>query len=398
MDNITHTVIGLVTGDGIHHATNRHEMQSVERRRLFLLASAMGNNIPDLDIFFKMFYAAPVGNLLHHRGYTHTLLTILPQAVLILAFLFTLRGGLISKHFTKRDWIIAGFAAALGVATHIFADGWNSYGIHPFYPFDNSWHFGDTIFIIEPMIWAICGAWIVIELPFAWRAVYFSTFSLVFGFGFSIDAISFTQVLFLIGLVSGVTLLMGLVSSSKRASIGVLLLALLLGTFNYYSKRAHEYVKRAYGNDKVEDIALSPMPTNPFCWNALAASVENGEFVIRRANVSLWPERLPAVACRFSEKEIKPVTRFVSDASVDWTREYRTPLGLFTSYQSDCYFKDWMRFSRMPYIHNGLARDVRFANRGSRNFTDLILKPGRECVSDAPPWIPPRANLLTEVR
>ena len=33
----------------------------------------------------------------------------------------------------------------------------NSYGVHPFWPVDNRWYYGDAVFIVEPLLWA-CSA------------------------------------------------------------------------------------------------------------------------------------------------------------------------------------------------------------------------------------------------
>lgn len=396
MDNITHSVIGLVAGDCLHRATDRHDTPSTERKRCFLLASVLGSNVPDLDIIYKFFYPHPVGTLLHHRGYTHTLFWAIPQALVVIGFLYLLRGGLISKRISTRDWMLVFGTSFVGVLLHIFADSWNSYGVHPFYPFDNKWYFGDSMFIIEPFLWAICGAWIIIEMSLAWRIIIFSLFGLVVGFGFSTEIISIRQIFLLIASCSVFTLLMGLIASSKRSTLALVFAAAVLGIFNQKGARAKALVARAYENEKIEDIAVSPLPLNPYCWIAHSASITGSDFVIRQANVSLWPERIPADKCNPLRNETSTVTSFVSDSSVAWNQEYRTPLGLFSSYMSDCYFREWMKFARMPLIRNGVARDVRFAFRGGRNFTNLILKPGRSCEEEGPPWVPPRANLGME--
>ncbi len=39
---------------------------------------------------------------------------------------------------------------------HIAMDFTNNYGVHPFWPVDNRWFYGDSVFIIEPLFWAAC--------------------------------------------------------------------------------------------------------------------------------------------------------------------------------------------------------------------------------------------------
>ena len=46
---------------------------------------------------------------------------------------------------------------ACALLSHIVADAWNSYGVHPFWPFDNHWYYGDAINIYEPWLWVILG-------------------------------------------------------------------------------------------------------------------------------------------------------------------------------------------------------------------------------------------------
>jgi inner membrane protein len=45
----------------------------------------------------------------------------------------------------------------LALASHLFLDAFNSYGVHPFYPFQSRWYYGDAIFIFEPWFWLLFG-------------------------------------------------------------------------------------------------------------------------------------------------------------------------------------------------------------------------------------------------
>ncbi len=391
MDNITHSVIGLVAGDVIHHATNPRQLPSIERRRLFLLASIFGNNLPDLDVLYTKILPPPIGSLLHHRGYTHTLMAAIPQALIVLAVLFLLRGGLLSKRLSRGDWALAFVTALVGVCLHVFADSWNSYGVHPFYPFDNRWYYGDFIFIIEPLLWMTLGSWILLELSLVWRILYFAAFGVVIGYGFKLQAIQINQIFILITLLSSITLVAGLFSSAKRSMVAMGFASAVLVFFNIQSSKAKEAVHHVYETlhlPPIEDLSLSPLPMNPFCWTVLAASREYGDFVVRKGTLSLWPKKFTNEACRLLDPNIGAV-RGMND-EVDWTKEVRTTIKEFSRQAGDCYLKDWLRFSRFPQIDNGIARDLRFANRGIRNFTELKLQPGRECLTNVPPWTPPR--------
>jgi hypothetical protein len=39
--------------------------------------------------------------------------------------------------------------------SHLVLDWTNSYGIHPFWPFDDRWKYGDSVFIVEPWFWVV---------------------------------------------------------------------------------------------------------------------------------------------------------------------------------------------------------------------------------------------------
>ena len=52
---------------------------------------------------------------------------------------------------------------ACALLSHIVADAWNSYGVHPFWPFDNRWYYGDAINIYEPWLWVILGVTVALN-------------------------------------------------------------------------------------------------------------------------------------------------------------------------------------------------------------------------------------------
>lgn len=85
MDNLSHSVVGLATGEFIHRSLRQESDINHQRARrsLLLISCWAASNFPDLDIFFTQLLPAPLGYLLHHRGHTHTLLYIIPQAILL---------------------------------------------------------------------------------------------------------------------------------------------------------------------------------------------------------------------------------------------------------------------------------------------------------------------------
>src|SRR5438067_5678669 len=50
-------------------------------------------------------------------------------------------------------------------------DSLNVYGVHPFWPFDANWYYGDLVFIVEPVFWIAFGiplAGMVARRPLRW--------------------------------------------------------------------------------------------------------------------------------------------------------------------------------------------------------------------------------------
>ena len=154
MDNITHSLIGIAVGEAVfQYRAKKSAGLDAKLRPFYWLSSLIGNNIPDIDsLFAPILTGGKIGYLLHHRGYTHTLIFALPQAFFCLLALWLLTRYQKST-FSKKEWGIITLLSAFGVFTHIFADSWNSYGVHPFWPWNSRWFYGDTLFILEPWIW-----------------------------------------------------------------------------------------------------------------------------------------------------------------------------------------------------------------------------------------------------
>src|SRR6185295_6833453 len=139
MDNITHSVVGLGVGELVQRSLppEADHARQKTRHRLLLTACAVASNFPDLDLVFTRLAPAPLGYLLHHRGHTHTLLYLIPQALLLLALLWMLwpnaRALLRASRDARRGLLLA---LAAGFLLHLGMDFMNNYGVHPFYPFN----------------------------------------------------------------------------------------------------------------------------------------------------------------------------------------------------------------------------------------------------------------------
>lgn len=106
-----------------------------------LLVGATLGTLPDLDVFIG--YGDPVSDMVKHRGFSHSLLVLLPFAS-ILAWGW--QRYMATRLTFSRLWLLV--TACL--LTHPVLDGFTSYGTQLFWPLDVSVAIS-SIFIIDPL-------------------------------------------------------------------------------------------------------------------------------------------------------------------------------------------------------------------------------------------------------
>jgi hypothetical protein len=105
---------------------------------------AVASNLPDVDAVCLA--GGPLG-FLWRRTVTHCLL-----GGLLLALAASV---LFRRLYPQLSWKVVFGLISLGIAAHIFADLWNSYGVVLFWPFDWRRVDFDWVFILDLAIWAI---------------------------------------------------------------------------------------------------------------------------------------------------------------------------------------------------------------------------------------------------
>ncbi|HXC59777.1 MAG TPA: metal-dependent hydrolase, partial [Steroidobacteraceae bacterium] len=155
MDNLTHTLIGLVAGEATARGMRSDPagLPVQTRRTTLLMIGMIGGNLPDSDLLWSMSTSGDkLGYLLQHRGYTHTLLGCVALSALLYAgTLMWLR--MRQCRPSGRDLWLLGLFALFAVLLHLGMDAFNSYGVHPFWPWNDRWYYGDVLFIVEPLYW-----------------------------------------------------------------------------------------------------------------------------------------------------------------------------------------------------------------------------------------------------
>jgi len=392
VDNITHSLVGVALADlSIGRA-------SKAQRSLFVGAGIIAANLPDIDLAYAAITPPPLGYLLHHRGHTHTVLGLAGLAVaLVMAYWFFPAVRKMRFSGRLRFWLLI----AIALASHLALDALNSYGVHPFYPVDDNWYFGDAIFILEPSLWMLLGiaaAWngrsgtarFAIALPIL----------LLLGASASMGAIPLEMV-GLLAVAGGIFAWAAFgLSPRARAAWGLALCAVIIAGFigaSRVARRAAVAALHQVLRGPVTDVILTPNPASPFCWSVIAVELRetDAEFVLWRGTLSLAPAWTPPTACGSYRLAGARADRILGDGGfVLRDTRAQSLTRLRTLADGDCWVRAWLRFGRAPVVEDGSIYDLRFAERIGQNFSRMELVPRRGCPANAPAWAMPRADLL----
>jgi inner membrane protein len=408
MDNLTHSVVGLALGEFVHRSLPQESDTGLQRirRRLLLLSGWAASNFPDLDLVLTPLLPSPLGYLLHHRGHTHTLLYAIPQALLLLSMIWLLWPAartLLKESRAARSGVVV--ALGLGFLLHMTMDYLNSYGIHPFHPFDSRWLYGDMVFILEPVFWIAFGVPLamMVRRPAMRRLL----LALLIGIPLFFTAKGFLAwgsmlALAIVAAALG-TLQRRAGDSGRRALLAALAVSLGFVAIQGYASGEGKRViaatlQKTDPGSRLLDASMSSFPSNPVCWAFV--SVESNEatdrYTLRRGILSLAPALVPAAECPASLAE-RADQHGVTPALAFTAEQQGSLAALRTLSRENCHFNAWLRFARAPALTNTEASDLRFASGPRGNFTtfrfaDFEL---RDCPRLVPQWDFPRRDLLS---
>jgi inner membrane protein len=408
MDNVTHTLIGVLLGACASELTAsvKSSLSREERRVTLMTTMAIGSNLPDADLLYSIFDPGKLGYLLEHRGYTHTIVGAFAGALLLWAACELLwRQQHRSPLWTDRVTIFtAVFSAAL---IHIAMDFTNSYGVHPFWPLDNHWYYGDAVFIAEPLIWAA-----LTPLLFVFKSRIARGFLLlVLIAGFSLAFFAHEETWIAPTAVAALCIALFLVarkaSAPRALSASVLAWVCVTAVFAFSthtaSRRVSVLMAAFAPEESLEDVILTPSPANPICWEAIVVTATPDRYRLRRAVMSLAERWIPAQSCRavtMQSATTAPLTpvSFRATTAISWWGQYEFPRDEFRQIvRSRCEAAQLLRFARAPFFaHDGaalIAGDLRYDREAALGFAELQLS-NLPCTRHTPPWIPPRASLL----
>jgi inner membrane protein len=410
MDNVTHSLAGLLLAEGaVRMRASRGGAESSPRFRTgAAIISMIAANLPDADLFYTGIGADKLRYLLHHRGYTHTVIGALIGALLLWGIASLIWRWRTAEALTSPDarWLLG--IIVICTLSHLVLDATNSYGVHPFWPIDNRWRYGDAVFIVEPWLWVVSvpalfaasrlrfarvllAMVLVIGLLLAWRVGLVSrgaATSLTVGAALSVGVAWALQptprVTVAIGSWIALTLL--IVAASREARAAVL-----------------DAVHTADSTAEVLDVVVSALPANVVCMTAISVERSRGTYHVVTAQVSVLPTMTDASRCGVSSDDegLLQRSRRRSTSKVHWQNEWSAPASeLAALANQSCAARAALRFIRVPIwrsISDSLVvlGDVRYGGGTGSGFSDVtVARRSPVCPAHVPPWTPPRSELL----
>lgn len=278
MDNLAHSLVGAWMAEaGLKRTTP-----------LATLTLVIGANLPDIDGFTMLVQEDT--SLVLRRGLTHGViaLAVLPwllAGAVVLGDRY-LRGRRHPEKAPARFWPLLGLAY-LSVLSHPLLDWMNAYGVRLLMPFDGRWFYGDTIYVIDPLMWLLTAAAVVMADARArwsmggWLLLGLATTGVVV----STDAVPLPMKgLWLVGLAAIVFLRVRGVRSipvERVAKVcGTVLLLYMVAMFAGSRLAERQVAEWLRGRGvEAERIVAGPLPGNPFLRDVIILVPGRYEFV-----------------------------------------------------------------------------------------------------------------------
>jgi inner membrane protein len=406
MDNATHTLAAILVAEAALLVRSRHARDTPPALRFAALAvSVAANNFPDLDFVYAGITGGKLGYLLHHRGHTHTLATALPQAAAALALVapFVRRAR---QPLGRPDWYVLALLALVGPVVHIAMDFSNNYGVHPFWPLNNRWYYGDFVFIVEPLLFcAIVPALFWSARTRLGRALLGLTLLTVLGLMFASGIVPLAMSVAVAVLAFVLFVVLRRAAPITRVLVALLASSSVALAFFAASRiaeaRLHRFAVELFPRAITHDIIATPLPANPLCFDFILVQTEAEAYVLRPGMLSLGPAN-PG----WCGKGVRGA-RTLELAPENVTREPLALAGRFAvsraslaELAASCQGLAFLRFARAPFVAEAAAGggraigDARYDREPGLGFAELSLDArSKDCPRFVPPWLPPRGEL-----
>ncbi|MCP3162789.1 metal-dependent hydrolase [Myxococcus qinghaiensis] len=278
MDNLAHSLVGAW-------------MAEAGLKRYTPLATAtlvIGANLPDVDAVVT--FAGSDASLYWRRGWTHGVLALSLWPFVLTGLMLLWDRFVRRRRHPELAPARAGpllLLSTVSVLSHPALDWLNTYGVRLLMPFDGTWFYGDALFIVDPWVWLLAGAAVIMadartrKSAAGWMVLGVATTALVM---FPAFVPWPAKVLWAVGVAAILWLrLKGthVLSTQRVATVCGVGLVLYLGAIFLGSQvaapRAQEWLK-AQGHP-VERVIAGPVPANPFVRDLIALGPDRYHFV-----------------------------------------------------------------------------------------------------------------------
>ena len=307
----------------------------------------------------------------------------------------------------RRDFRAAAPARALlalamaSSLSHVVLDFTNSYGVHPWWPIDKRWFYGDAVFIVEPWLWILALA----PLVFIARSKLAHLIFALLLAGILIAAWRVEMVGTGVATVLTAGAIVWLVVAravhpSRRVALAITAWLVAEGIFFTVSGVGRAIVRRDVGAP-FRDVVLSPFPGNPLCLSALLVTEERGTYAVTSATVAPIASLRSASACGASDRAMPHDASTVrrDSPALRWGDTWSAPVeelrGLATTH---CEGGAALRFMRVPVWRRAANGDVTISDlrfgEGAGSFASIVTRAEAPCPHPVPDWEWPRSDIL----
>jgi inner membrane protein len=366
MDNLSHSLVGV--------ALARSAAPWFPRLRGPMVAAVVANNLPDIDhAWLELFEDPRLAYLLHHRGHTHTLALALPQALgtAMLARMVDRQAG----------WRPLVAVSLVGVGLHLFFDYLNNYGLPPFWPLHPQRYQGDTLFILDPYLWAILFPVAVLGGGARLQAAGVLALSAI---GVTVAQ---TASLTATALWTVFAALQAWVWWRPRAVVwawgwvGAWLSVSGLASARVRTMLDQEWATH-FPDEQLLDASIMPLPARPWCLLAVTTSDTGGAlsartYALRAARVSLVPFLDASRSCVLIDGprtlDLEPVAATSPDIhwEGEWTRPTRALQDLIDDPDGGCRARQFLQVMRAPFWTDTLLGDLRYDFQEELSFAEI---------------------------
>ena len=277
MDPLAHTLVGATLAE-----TRLKTWTTMATPMLIFSANA-----PDIDVVTMLIDRDL--SLGFRRGWTHGVLALALLPIFmtgLILLLDRLVGQFRGRAPTARARPLLGLGY-IAVWSHPVLDWLNTYGVRFLMPFDNTWFYGDALFIVDPWVWLLMGTTVVLAHSAsrvnkaAWVVLGVTVTSLVTGFQGTPPA---AKLLWCVG-VTGIVWLrisghwqrhLPQLAAVCLSSVTIYTIVMLAAAHLAESQISSWLAKH---NDLPIEVMASPTPANPFRRDILVVDAEHYHFL-----------------------------------------------------------------------------------------------------------------------